>query len=401
MPENENYTPEWMGAIVALASHPYTKDFQDIIFSGDPQLVSPLMVVVEVVKENRNHYDENSGMETSKSGTFQCKCLWYSQKSFQFEETWLSSRLLTVIAPNNRSENLLTHLKEFGSKVIFKTAQLEAKKIKSSISDSGGTKGKKMTSLLPFVAPVMQVVGTGKSDSKEPFIDPKTGMRKRWVSKMLVKCKYFNPSDKLSEVLIPVEALNLVAPVNEGLLSDINSAKEGNKLLVVAFAHDKDSWTLIQPKNVSSANGNYFFEGWDYLKNKIREIDVSTVLKVRAVNGNFPKLPSFEVTDATIIRYAVTTANIQSMLSKVNCEFLKIRYKDFELNETTRTIRDWQFRNLANEDGVVEEYVQAFCLLRHDERTFKVSNIQSVEFLLPQELSKPPALNGQGIANQN
>jgi hypothetical protein len=80
-----------LGDIVALNSHPYDQFLTSVIISGEPQLLSPLMVIIEVLNDTRNQYDEKTGEEISKTGNSQCKCIWFSNKSHQFEETWVSS----------------------------------------------------------------------------------------------------------------------------------------------------------------------------------------------------------------------------------------------------------------------------------------------------------------------
>ncbi|HYG16139.1 MAG TPA: hypothetical protein VEC12_10340 [Bacteroidia bacterium] len=79
-----------LGCIVALKSHFFNSGDQSnvVLLSGEPQLMPPLMVVTEKLKVTKKSFEENSGLETSVIGEFQYKCLWFSNKSFQFEDAW-------------------------------------------------------------------------------------------------------------------------------------------------------------------------------------------------------------------------------------------------------------------------------------------------------------------------
>ncbi len=191
-----------IGSIVALKSHPYINTVDDgdevnkkIIFSGETQLISPLMVVIETLIENKQIFDEHSGIqiagydENQKIFAFQCKCLWYSSKSNQYEESWFSSKLLKLLVANEKSKSSFEYekmIKSFGAFVTLKTIQLESVKKRSFLNQKGNSNdenSKTINALLTFVPPLMQVIGTAKSESKEPIFDPKTNLRKRFISR--------------------------------------------------------------------------------------------------------------------------------------------------------------------------------------------------------------------------
>jgi hypothetical protein len=168
--------------------------------------------------------------------------MWYSNKSHQYEDSLLSSRLLKVIAPCVGGDTIKNegHLKSYESFVRFKTAQFESGKKKSALKQTEylATKNKKtITANLSFVSPVMQVVGTVKSEIKEPLVDLKIGERRRFISKLLIKCKYFNSlSDKFSEALIPIEALEFIQEINSGKLDFIKKTIEDKGYLKALFS---------------------------------------------------------------------------------------------------------------------------------------------------------------------
>ena len=122
-----------LGDIVALSSHPFTSSKHDILIGGEPQLISPLMIIVEILGDVQNLYDENVGNQIQGKGgvTAQCKCMWYSSKSFQFEEALISSKLLKKIQEDNdfvlkeKDVNGKYQHLQIGTSVTIGTAQLE------------------------------------------------------------------------------------------------------------------------------------------------------------------------------------------------------------------------------------------------------------------------------------
>lgn len=129
-----------IGDIVALNSHPYHSTQTNILIGGEPQLTSPLMVVVETVGDAQNSFDENVGMQIHDKGkSCQCKCIWYSTKSHQFEEVWISSKVLKKTTPKDLNHTIdkqkfIDKSIGYGSLVTLKTSALEIAKQKSSIS---------------------------------------------------------------------------------------------------------------------------------------------------------------------------------------------------------------------------------------------------------------------------
>ena len=69
--------PFKLGDVVALSSHPFTSSNHSILIGGEPQLISPLMIIVEIIGDSQNLYDENVGNQIQGKGglTAQCKCI--------------------------------------------------------------------------------------------------------------------------------------------------------------------------------------------------------------------------------------------------------------------------------------------------------------------------------------
>lgn len=367
--------PFKLGDVVALSSHPFTSSNHSILIGGELQLISPLMIIIEIIGDSQNLYDENVGNQIQGKGgsTAQCKCIWYSSKSFQFEEAWLSSKLLkkieaedTSIFKEKDSNGKYKHL-EMGTLVTLCTAQLELNKLKSSYKYEGGRERSTINPLLSFVSPIMQIIGTAKNESKEPSYDSKTGNKKKEVSELLIKCKWFNPSsEKMSEKLIPIEALSIIPKVNEVKLSAITSFIEDGEHIVIKF---KERETIIKPQNIRYTHGFYKLTGYDYLSNKVEEFPIDERLSIPKngidrISINVPnfqddelKLQGFDEQLKTIIARAKNSKN-----------YIRIKYRDRNDNITIRTIVD--FETITNE-GV--NFLVGKCLLRNAMRNFVIN----------------------------
>ena len=363
-----------LGDIVALSSHPFTSSYHDILVEGEPQLISPLMIIIEILGDVQNLYDENVGNQIQGKGgvTAQCKCMWYSSKSFQFEEAIISSKLLKKIQDNDDSvlkdkvdNGKLKHSQIIiGKSVTLLTAQLELNKLKSFDKNEGGKKWSSISPLLSFVSPIMQIIGTAKNESKEPLFDAKTGNKKREISELLIKCKWFNPSsEKMSEKLIPIEALTIIPPVNEKEITKILSFIEKGEHIIIK---SKNKETIIKPLNVRCIHGFYKLSGYDYLTNKVEEFLIDEGLEIPEKNIDkrcidiVPNvkinMPHNEQLESTILK------------AKNDKNYLRIKYKDRNGNVTVRTIEG--FETIIS-DGF--NYLVGKCLLRNDMRNFVIS----------------------------
>ena len=367
--------PFKLGDVVALSSHPFTSSNHSILIGGEPQLISPSMIIIEIIGDSQNLYDENIGNQIQGKGgsTAQCKCIWYSSKSFQFEEAWLSSKLLkkieaedTSIFKEKDSNGKYKHL-QIGTLVTLCTAQLELNKLKSSYKYEGGRERSSINPLLSFVSPMMQIIGTAKNESKEPLFDSKTGNKKKEVSELLIKCKWFNPSsEKMSEKLIPMEALSIIPKINEVKLSAITSFIEDEEHIVIKF---KKRETIIKPQNIRYTHGFYTLTGYDYLSNKVEEFPIDERLSIpeNGIDRILINVPNFQDDELKLKGFDEQLKTIIA-LAKNSKNYIRIKYKDRNDNITVRTIVD--FETITNE-GV--NYLVGKCLLRDAMRNFVIS----------------------------
>ena len=378
------FSQSTIGSIVAFKSHPFfsTTDL-DLIFIGAESLtLSPLMVVTEIVKENKSVYEEGTGKQITDKSSLQCKCLWYSHKTGHFEDAIISSNLLKIIGTGS----ILNDLKDatINTSVTFKTVPIELGKKKISLKQSGNEKNKSITGILSFTSPVMQIIGTAKSDSKEPFLDSRTGEVKRVISRQLVKCKYYNHiSDKLSEAQIPIEALLKVNTFRETWLVELKEAIQKSRFLKVKSSNPTFVYTFIKPLGITYKAGNYYLESEDYLDNSIKEIIILNDNQFDFLDYQFQHLPKFIETGENLDFKSIS----KSTLIELNDNhFWRIKYTDFNGITTIRTIYNPSFLKMDISENPerpnIIDYIKATCILRkHETRYFRIDRIQTLKVL--------------------
>lgn len=382
-----------LGDIVALKSHPFTATNTDVIIGGEAQQLSPLMAVVEIVIESKNNFDEQT---KDSKGKKQCKCIWFSNKSSQFEEAWLSDNLLKIISSNEKKgeveaklekegfsedaiESLITthKLEKFavGQIVSLKTLKFELDKKKSTLKTQGyNSKDVHISALLSFVPPTMQVIGKSKNENKEPIFDVKSGEKKRFISKNLIKCKWYNPSlDKMSEKLLPPEILQIIPPVNQELLDKI----QDSKYIKIKY---KDVHTLVKYQNISVSSGYYSLIAFNYLSNKIEEFELDKIEDVGSIDNYYiskhldfealgddftPK--NIQLHQDAIIDYAITEK-----------KYIQIEYKNKNGGISTRTLKNFQELKVKVGETDFDTYLVGFCMTKQDNRHFKLERIEKI-----------------------
>ncbi|OZI05711.1 hypothetical protein BWI93_23770 [Siphonobacter sp. BAB-5385] len=390
-PEKLSHFKEWLpGTIVTLQTHAYTsKIFGDaVMIGGDSSLLSPVMVIIEVLIEGKSHFEEHSGMEIAQEGSFQCKCMWFSSKSHHFEDVWISSRLLK---PIKKIEDLLPEgLKtsySYGDKVNFRTVAYELDKRKSTLkhnSHSSDPITKDISSLVSFVAPLMQVVGTSRYESKEPLIDNKSGAIRRVTTNRLIKCKYFNcHSDKFSEVFLPIETLEFINIPDDKTLKFLNNSLNKKQYLVFSENPENvESRTLLEPKLLHFRNGIYFLEALDKLTYQRTEIRISAnENRFKPYSRKNPSLPSFSENNGKFLTKFITPDTLKELIGKpVENEYLNITYTDHNENTSVRTLKEYSIIEPSEEEkNDTDLYLKAKCLLRDSIRYFKISRIKKAQ----------------------
>lgn len=376
-----------LGDIVALRSHPYFDNLTDIVIGGEPQLISPLMVCVEMLNDSKDQFDEKTGEEILKKGNSQCKCMWYSTKSYQFEEAWISSKLLKVIWHNARGQESLEESNRrslYGRLVLFSTAEIEGEKKKSSISTESNslnsTRDKVITNpLLSYLSPIMQIIQVieVKSDGKESFFDSKTGKARRFVPKYLAKCKWYNHNDKLSEKLLPLECLKLIPEIDPNLLDEIKLQIAENKF----YRFDN---TIIQPHKLYTINGSYFIKAFNYLTNKTIDVDLSKDAEKLKFEEKLTidEFPTFDFTSGDVLpeKYFVTQYSDAVRSASKRSSFIRINYKSRRDEVSTRTLRNYEIVTVEEGDTKIA-YLRGYCMTKNAIRNFNLDRIFKLQEL--------------------
>jgi len=382
-----------IGDIVSLITHPYTEDILSFKLSGDPQFVPPLLIIVEIILT----YDEaeKGNHESLYVSKIQYKCLWYSSKAHEFEETWLfENNLKLIISKGNSLRKTDFVLKERGNTPTMgalKTHEIELGKIKVTYSlnenaiEVNSNSNTISNSLLTYLSPllnVLEILSRKEFDPKENFFYKNTNYRRRFMPDYFVKCKWFNPgANKFSEKVFPIDALVLLKGVRIALLNKINSAITNEKILFVK-SKSINKTRIIIPQSLINRNGTYLLKGYDAIENRSTEhnlLDIKIVLKDSYINEiaptfNYIKLGSLK--ESTISEYIDII-----MKARKNRNFIRIKYKNLNDKVSLRTLSNLKITKVVSSTDGTIHYLKAYCNSRKDERIFKLINIQRIEVL--------------------
>ena len=366
-----------IGDIVALGTHPYFNAGTDVIVSGDHMMLSPLMVVSEVHKSTYTFAGK-------KQHTFRYQCMWFSTRMNKFINKDIEEIDLKLVSKCESSIN--KNFLKRGEKIAFKTTSIELGKKKSSLSHddtslSAGTGSSVITSLLSFLPPVLQVLDYEPHVTKHKLTE-KSGTEIRKVSSIDVKLNYFDPSnDKLQEVTLPLELLELVVEIDERMLRLINLAIKTSRHLHIRAAGNN---TIMKPRNLAYRCGNYFLRGYDLLSNKIEEVSLLKVSSITATKkAIISAAPKFDIASDPAAAMPKNIANeivIAINSAKAVNSFIRIKYKNRNEKITHRTIKDYELIDVK-EGALDVNYLVGYCLLRHDKRSFRIDRVQNFEQL--------------------
>lgn len=394
---------------MSLHSHPYFEQFTETIIAGEHLLTPPLMVVAEILRDNRDQFNERTGEEESRVAYSQCKCVWYSNKSNQFEEAWISSKMLKLIKKGESEEEVKEHrfftmetidpyklkYKKYFS-VVLKTNELELGKRKSSMTLDENSivenKEEKITinAYLAFVSPVMEIVQIMEakdSEQKEVKFNSKTGEKRRISSNWVVKVKWFNAaSDKFSEKILPISVLERLEPIDDKILSQIKEAIGTEKFF--KYENIDKSITILMPKTLVYKNGTYHLKAFDYITNTHRNI----VLISRPFDP-ITKYFSHSFPTYDFINTGISSDNSiqQELINGIRTAsegkfFIRIKYKNRNDKLSFRTLKDYVIKPVN--DGRIN-YLEGKCQSCKETRTFNISEIQKLQILNLTFLSKP------------
>lgn len=196
---------------------------------GNTNSIPPIMVAVEIVKENPKTtplFDEATGKKLRNP--IKVLCQWFSQNTNQFHERWLGLDVLEIIPIKDEEVNFeignivsirsIDYSEEFIKTLkegIFPTISEEDKKVKPELAktktiDYKITRTFKDASYSP---PKMLVTSINEvlEKDKKPLYDKVTGKRNRYAANTMVKCMWYDhKKGKYSEHVFIKEALILL-----------------------------------------------------------------------------------------------------------------------------------------------------------------------------------------------
>lgn len=369
-----------IGDVVSLKTHPYQNNLTDIIISGDHIMLSPLMVVLGVFKTKQTILGASGPIDTYKY-----KCTWFSPKHYKFIEIDAFEIDLKLIAIS--TVDICKSTLQRGDKITLKSAPLELGKKKSSLTyeDNSVNLGSGSTiinSLLSFLPPVMQVLDVKQHKSTNPIIDKKTNKTIRIAHGWDIKFSLFDPSsDKIAEYSLPLEALELIEEVDEAKLSLLQSTIIESGYLAIKSIHRE---SLVKPRNMANRSGYYYLRAYDYLTNKVEEIEIKETTVVKPIDNPFrTQVPAFDIahkpksaTQDFIMNEIITVVK----KAEKDKTFVRIKYKNRNEQLSFRTLKDFKIIKVE-EDRIDVSYLVGYCLLRQAERNFRIDRIQSLQEL--------------------
>jgi hypothetical protein len=418
--KEKNFGTYKIGTIVTLKSnHLKSKEqFQEILLAGEPNFITPLMIVSEILKIKTDKIDEETGVIKNLKGNYQYKCIWFSSKSFKIEEQWFYENELIHIVNNEESKNIDSESQKFsfGDNLVLKTNRLELQKRKTYLELEKDKTTNKISSLLTFCSPVFILVGYSSVNQKEPLIDNHTGKQKREYCTKLVKVKSFNvKEDKYSEFLIPIEAVEKIElppkDLLDGISKIINTNIKGDTKKYYSVEIEEEN-IIFSPLNLISISNSYTLEG----ENIFNQKRLSIALKTNKLNVfEFPFHVDF-YPDIKEINGQFLVKSILEYLQEDQSEHLRLNYmnifnnKDLQLKSVLNTDSELliykigyknklekytnrfiiplnliEVKNNINDDDFTY-YLKAFCLLRNDYRFFKIERMQYLEIHETKEL---------------
>ena len=181
------------------------------------KLESPIMVLIEIVKENIKESDlfkEETGEQVIHP--IKVLCQWYFAKTATFEQQWFDINNIEPISLDRVPKSLVlgtSNNVKLHQNVMFKTLhyyndriEQEDKKARAVTDDDKISR--KVMDFSNFTPPYMVITGIEKRKDPLLLFDKHTGIRKRFASNIKIKCIWYNQSTgRFSETYFIPEAL--------------------------------------------------------------------------------------------------------------------------------------------------------------------------------------------------
>lgn len=399
MPVENDFHNE-IGEIVTLKSNflKSPKHYPDVWLAGEPNYVTPLMIVSEILLQANEKINEETGEPIgSTRGDKKYKCIWFSNKDFKFEENWFFENELIKLKVHRRK----IHTFSFGDSVVFKTNELEIKKRKSYLEMINTKNDKKTTPLLSFCSPVFTFIGYLNVEKKDVEIDTKTGKKKRWYPSKLAKIKTYNyKEDKYSEFTLPIEGLFFVNKPNENKINSLIETIQYNKTVIqnkkYYLINNSKLNGCYEPKSIVSIANTYYLEVVNVFNQIITEVQIddfpitNPISFVELFKSFYPNVigENFNSIENYILEQKKPI--FEAFHSKSKSIVFKIRYKNKYDRLTERFIIPKSVIGVKIKEGKNDKtdyYLRSFCVLREEERIFKVSRILHLEVIENKQLN--------------
>lgn len=234
-----------VGDLVVFKTHPLLYDFE---IKGDGKYVPPIMIVKEVLFENKQKKtnDDISGLIIAERIKY--ICIYFDDNKSEFVESHLYQSYIVGIknlkigrydnfgVENNSKIAVIDEILSlplsanynFGGIVYFKTKKLEVLKKRSSITTTfkdgkkPEIKKKSIQYVVNYSTPDFVICGFKKESYTDLFYND--GKKKRLASSELLKVKWYNPiHQKFSEEYLPKEFFTDIDPFpNKSNVAQIN-----------------------------------------------------------------------------------------------------------------------------------------------------------------------------------
>jgi len=364
-----------IGDLVSLKSHAYNEKLTSVIISGDHNSLPPIMIVSEIYKIESH----SNGQSITNHHIV---CIYFSSKSNLVQEFKIKDIFLKKIE-YKKPEIEETNQFEIGSTVLLKSTRLELKKRKStfsseeSLTTNSNTKNT-ISALLTYLPPVFHILQIKNFSREKP--SKNLNESNYWHSPQKVKCIYYNShSDRMSEVELPIDALEILTPIKEDILMEINNTINKSKFLIFQDKNDKKS--IIKPQLISFRCGFYFLRAFNIISGLNIDINLSNQTKYRIIKEFIEhQSPSNALADFTEeIIFSDLVAKIKIGIEEG--KYLRIKYKNKNDEISLRTLSRYNFKDIQ-EEGKRSLYLLGYCHLRNEERSFHVKRIQMAQVLV-------------------
>ncbi|SDG59139.1 hypothetical protein [Mucilaginibacter gossypii] len=363
-----------IGDAVILKTHPFQETIHSIVISGEYLMTPPIMVVTEVI----NHDEDVDPPILNKY-----KCVWFSSKKNQFQESnLLETDLRRLEIEGTDYDNFLP-----GSLVALKTLPVELGKersfMHSELSSNSSKKTNTLSGLLSFVSPIMTLCEIKEHDlEKGSKVSPDI-KRKKIYPDYVAKCKWFNAvGEKFSEELLPLASLMIIMEPDNELLSILDKAIKEETCINCLN-------TILKPLQLSNRSGIYYITYFDYVLNRNVNKEVSEIIDPIVISNPFKThAPIFKKRKKGGKSILKLTTEVETLLNNAlkrkSKNYLFIKYQDRFGQITTRTLSNYEV--IEGEDDLsptkdLVKYLRAFCHLRGSDRNFRVKSIIEISEL--------------------